>query len=162
MLNTAFGTDIRQTLDHFRRSVDQLFDEFTGYPAERRGGSRGENPEWAFSPVLESAWSQNALHLRAILPGVRQEEVKVNLQGNQLTVSGERKFPENFDKNSVTHLAYGKFFTTVTLPSGLEADNVRCSMHDGVLDITIPMAEAMKPRQIPIDTGAGQQKAISG
>ena len=160
MLSTVFTNDIRQTLDQFRRSVDQIFDNFYGYPAERTAGSAApEANAWTFSPVLETGWDDNTLHLRAILPGVRQADVNVSLQGNQLMVSGERKAPEGFHKNAYTQLAYGKFSTTVTLPNGLDVEKVNCELHDGVLDIAIPVAESMKPRQIPIQT-APQQKSI--
>ena len=159
MLNTVFANDIRQTLDHFRRSVDQLFDNFSGYPAERPAGVPSEGAEWTFSPVLETGWDDNALHLRAILPGVRQQDVNVNLQGNQLVISGERKAPEGFAKSAFAQLTYGKFATSVALPGGLDVEKVNCRLHDGVLDITVPATESMKPRQIPIQ--GGSQKAIS-
>jgi HSP20 family protein len=159
MLNTVFTNDIRQTLDHFRRSVDQIFDNFSGYRAERPTGTPSEGTEWTFSPVLETGWDDNMLHLRAVLPGVRQNDVNVSLQGNQLVISGERKAPQGFTNNAYTQLIYGKFSTSVTLPNGLEVEKVNCQLHDGVLDISIPVAEAMKPRQIPIQT-VGQQKAL--
>jgi HSP20 family protein len=163
MLNTAFHNDIRQTLDHFRRSVDQLFDSYQGYPTERQssgGAGREAAANWTFSPVLETGWTDQTLHLRAIVPGVKQGDVNVNLQGNQLVISGERKMPEGFGRNGFTQLAYGKFQTAVTLPSGLDVDKVRCELHEGVLDVSIPIAETMKPRQIPID-GANQQKTLN-
>jgi HSP20 family protein len=159
MLNTVFSNDIRQTLDHFRRSVDQIFDNFSGYRAERATSSSAEGTEWTFSPVLETGWDNNMLHLRAVLPGVRQNDVNVNLQGNQLVITGERKAPEGLTKNGFTQLVYGQFYTAVTLPNGLEVEKVNCQLQDGVLDISIPIAETMKPRQIPIRT-VGQQKTI--
>jgi len=165
MLNTVFSNDIRQTLDHFRRSVDQMFDNFSGYRSERGTGTPAEGTEWTFSPVLESGWDDNMLHLRAVLPGVRQNDVNVSLQGNQLVITGERKAPEGLAKNGYTQLVYGKFYTAVTLPNGLETDKVNCQLQDGVLDIAIPVAEAMKPRQIPIknigQAKVEQQKTIS-
>jgi HSP20 family protein len=159
MLNTVFTNDIRQTLDQFRQSVDHLFENFYGYPAERQT-SGPERQDWSFSPVLESSWNNDALWLRAIVPGVRQGDVNVSLQGNQLVLTGERKAPEGFGENGFTHLTYGKFTTSVALPNGLDVEKVRCELHEGVLDIRIPVAESMKPRQIPIQTGA-EQKAIS-
>ena len=159
MLSTVFTNDIRQTLDQFRRSVDHLFDNFYGYPADRSASGSSERTDWTFSPVLETAWDENNLRLRAIVPGVRPGDVNVAMQGNQLAVSGERKAPEGFEKNGFTHLTYGKFSTTVGLPNGLDVENIKCELHDGVLDISIPVAEAMKPRQIPIQAG-NSQKAI--
>src|SRR5436305_985494 len=145
MLNTVFANDIRQTLDHFRRSVDHLFDNSYGYPADRATSTPSETSEWTFSPSLETGWDENVLHLRAILPGVRQDEVNVNLQGNQLVISGERKAPEGFKRNAYTQLAYGKFTTSVALPAGLDVEKVTCQMRDGILDLAIPVAESMKP-----------------
>jgi HSP20 family protein len=159
MLNTVLSNDIRQTLEHFRRSVDDMFDKFSGYPAEWATGTPAEGTEWTFSPVLETAWDDNMLHLRAILPVVRQNDVNVSLQGNQLVISGERKAPEGLANNGYTQLVYGKFYTAVTLPNGLETDKVNCQLQDGVLDISIPVAESMKPRQIQIHS-VGQQKAV--
>jgi HSP20 family protein len=159
MLSTVFSNDIRQTLDQFRRSVDHLFDNFNGYPTERPAGNSSDRQEINFSPMLETAWDESSLRLRAILPGVRQGDVNVSLQGNQLVLTGERKAPEGYGQNAFTHLTYGKFTTSVALPNGLDVEKVRCELHDGVLDIWIPVAESMKPRQIPIQV-SGEQKAI--
>lgn len=112
---------------------------------------------WAFNPVVETGWTDNSLHLRAILPGVSQGDVSVNLTGNQLVISGERKLPEGFQKNGYTHLAYGKFTAAVTLPAGLDVDKVNCRLHDGVLDIAVPIAETMRPRQIPVQAEPAQK-----
>ena len=152
MLNTMFANDVRQTLDHFRRSVDQLFDNSYTSPAQR-----GEGREWTFSPVLESAWNDNALHLRAIVPGVTQGHIKVTLNNNQLVIEGERKRPEGWDRDSWTQLAYGRFSTAVTLPNGLDVDKLHCRLHDGVLDVQIPVTEGRRPRQIQIETDEAQK-----
>jgi HSP20 family protein len=156
MFSTMFDTDVRRSLDDFRRSVDQLFQEF-GTPGrtEQQGGR-----SWTFAPVLESAWTDHSLHVRAIVPGVSDKDVNVNVQGNQLVIEGERSKPEAFGNNAWTQLAYGKFYTAVTLPNGLNLEKVSCRLHDGVLDLEIPVAEAMKPRQIQIETGEAR-KAIN-
>lgn len=148
MLTPMFTNELRHTLDHFRRTVDQMFDQSWNSPTNRTG-----NSEWTFSPVLESAWNDQNLHLRAILPGVQQGELNVSLNSNQLLIEGERKRPEGWQDNAFTQLAYGKFRTSVTLPNGLDVEQLQCRLHDGVLDIRIPMSEARKPRQIQIQTG---------
>jgi HSP20 family protein len=155
MFNTILSHDIRQTLDHFRRSVDQLFNE--AYSSPSRGSSEGNRQDWSFSPVLETAWTGNEVCVRAILPGVSQNDVSVNLRANQLVIEGERRRPKEFDDNAWTQLKYGKFSTAITLPSGLDADKIECRLHDGVLDIRVPVAETMKPRQIQIETGERQK-----
>jgi HSP20 family protein len=163
MLNTLFANDVRQTLDQFRRSVDQMFDNFYGGAPSGQTQAAGPASErkWAFSPVLESGWTDNMLHLRAILPGVSDKDVNVSVQNNQLMIEGERKLPEGFANDKAwTQLAYGRFFTAVTLPSGLDVDHVSCRFQNGILDIEIPISEASRPRQIQIQTGEAH-KAIS-
>jgi HSP20 family protein len=159
MLNTLFTNDVRQTLDQFRRSVDQMFDNFYGYQAAPAAASTTGERTWNFSPVLESGWNDNYLNLRAILPGVGEKDVQVSVQNNQLVIEGERKAPEGFQKNAYTQLAYGKFYTAVTLPNGLDVDHVNCRLQNGVMDIQVPILEASKPRQIQVQTGS-TQKAI--
>jgi HSP20 family protein len=163
MLNTVFANDVRQTLDHFRRSVDQLFDNFYGYNPQAAASNQTMTNErqWTFSPVFESGWSEAGLNLRAIVPGVAQNDLNVSIQNrNQLVIEGERKAPQGFEKNAFTQLAYGKFYTAVALPEGLDVEKLSCSLHDGILDIHVPVSERMKPRQIQIQTGE-ERKSIS-
>ena len=160
MLNTLFTNDVRQTLDQFRRSVDQMFDNFYGYQTQPTASAASGERTWNFAPVVESGWNDNFLTLRAILPGVSEKDVHVSVQNGQLVIEGERKAPDGFEKNAYTQMAYGKFYAALTLPSGLDLDHVNCRLHNGVLDIQVPIAEASKPKQIQIQTGGGQ-KALS-
>jgi HSP20 family protein len=154
MFNTMRFDDVQQTLDHLRHSVDQLFNGL--YPSSgRRDDSRRE---WAFSPAIETAWEDDALRLRAIVPGVAGKDLKVTVQNGQLVIEGDRKDPGK--GNAFRHLAYGKFFTAVTLPNGVDAEKISCQLRDGVLDIAVPLAEQMKPRRIPIQAG-DERKAIA-
>jgi HSP20 family protein len=158
MLNTVFANDVRQTLDQFRRSVDQMFENFYGYPGQPAQGATAER-NWTFTPLVESGWTENHLNLRAILPGVSEKDVKVSVQNNQLVIEGERHAPSGFEKNAYTQLVYGKFHTALTLPAGLDLEHVTCRLQNGVMDIQVPIAEASKPKQIQVQTGSGQ-KAI--
>jgi HSP20 family protein len=158
MFDTLMSRDIRQTLDHFRRSVDQLFSDF--YRSGSGLGSAVTNGDYAFTPAVESRWTDDELFLRAILPGVEEKDVKVSVQNNQLVIEGERKTPQGWGDSGYTQIACGKFYGSVPLPNGLNLDKVSCRLHDGVLDIQIPVAEQMKPRHIPIQSGESR-KAIS-
>ncbi|HTC88979.1 MAG TPA: Hsp20/alpha crystallin family protein [Bryobacteraceae bacterium] len=160
MTSTFLAGDARQTLDHFRRSVDQLFENFYGLPAESGRSILQNGSQWTFSPVMETAWGDSTLHLRAILPGVAQADLKVSVQNNQLILEGERKAPEMLKNNGQTQLAYGKFYAALTLPSGLNVDKLTCRLQDGILDIQIPVSEQMKPRQIQIQSGESR-KSVS-
>jgi HSP20 family protein len=159
MLNTAFGNDVRQTLDQFRRSVDQMFENFYGYQNQPAGSTGTTEKGWAFSPMVETGWTDSFLNLRAIVPGVSEKDVHVSVQNNQLVIEGERKAPEGFNRNAYTQLVYGKFYTALTLPAGLDLDHVSCRLQNGILDIQVPIAESSKPKQIPIQTDPSQ-KAI--
>jgi HSP20 family protein len=138
-----------------------LFENVYGFTGETgRSNLLGNGSHLLFSPVVETAWSDNALNLRAILPGVTQNELKVSVQNHQLVIEGERKAPEVFTKSGYTQLAYGKFRTEIALPAGLEVDKLNCRLHEGIMDIQIPVAEQMKPKQVQIQTGEAR-KSIS-
>jgi len=159
MLNTMFATDVRQTLDQFRRSVDQMFDSYYGHQTTATPSSANNERSWVFSPALEHGWTDSHLTLRAILPAVNEGDVNVSIQNGQLIVEGERKLPAGFEKNYNAQIPYGRFWSAVTLPSGLDLEKVTCRLHSGVLDIQIPVAEASKPKQIRVQTNS-DQKAI--
>jgi HSP20 family protein len=91
--------------------------------------------------------------------GVSEKDVQVSVQSNQLILQGERKAPEGFERSPFTQLAYGKFYTALTLPTGLDTDHVRWNLRNGVLDIQVPILEASKPKQIQIQIGE-ERKAI--
>jgi len=152
-----FTNDVRQTLDQFRRSVDQMFENFYS-PTQATSNASGERT-WTFTPVVESGWNDSYLNLRAILPGVSEQDLSVSVQNNQLVIEGERKSPEGFEKNAFTQLAYGKFYAALTLPTGLDVDHIHCQLRNGLLDIQVPILEASKPKQIQIQTGE-ERKAI--
>ena len=97
MLSTLFTNDVRQTLDQFRRSVDQMFDNFHGQAMPAGSSATGERT-WTFSPVVESGWNDHHLNLRAILPGVAERDLRVSVQNNQLVIEGERKAPEGLKR----------------------------------------------------------------
>src|SRR5207253_9155574 len=101
MFNTMIPRDIRQTLDHFRRSVDQLFSDVysSGSGTSNSSGSDQANRDHTFAPAVESSWTENELQLRAIVPGVTEKDVKVSVQNDLLIVEGERKAPEGWGEN---------------------------------------------------------------
>src|SRR4051812_29224546 len=164
IFDTAFARDVQQTLDHFRRSVDQLFGSSltgSGYSSDQNSTRTQPGTEQVFSPLVETGWNENDMFIRAILPGVGEKDVHVSVRSNQLVIEGERKAPENWTKGAYTQLAYGRFYAAITLPQGLNLEGVGCKLHDGVLDVAIPIAEQMRPRQIPINTGTTQAAITS-
>jgi HSP20 family protein len=162
MLNTVFARDVQQTLDHFRRSVDRILgDNFASVSTAADSKQDRPTSEQVFSPVLESGWNENEMCVRAILPAVEPKDIQLSVRGNELVLEGQRQAPANWSKGAYTQLPYGRFYAAVTLPQGLDLERVNSRLHDGVLDITIPLAEQMRPRQIPIQS-EGANRAISG
>ena len=146
----------RMILNDLRRSFDRLFEDSR---SSRAVGS--EAPfAWTFTPAVETDWTEDHFNLRLIVPGVTENDLKVTVQGNQLYIQGERKEPKEWSKSdcSFTELTYGKFERLIRLPDGLELEKLEARLHDGVLDIRIPVAAAMKPKVIPISVG---QKSLA-
>ncbi|MFB3827993.1 MAG: Hsp20/alpha crystallin family protein [Bryobacteraceae bacterium] len=149
-----FARTIFDELNDFRRTFDRVFDEY----ASRRGNA-GERPEYAFIPAVETGWTDDNLNLRVVLPGVTQSDLKVTVQGHTLTIQGERRPPEKFGKEGMVYnqIAYGKFERSLELPDGLDVEHLQAHLHDGVLDIQVPVAQAVKPREVQITAGSGTQ-----
>jgi len=140
-----------EELEQLRRSMDRLFEQSLA----PRWSAGQTSSEWCFTPPVETGWTDESLNLRFILPGVTDKDLNLSIQGNQLEIRGERKPPENFGReDAVWHaIPYGKFERTVDLPNGLNLDALEAHLHDGVLDVRIPLAAEVKPRKIQIQVG---------
>lgn len=154
MTNLIPRGSLFQDLFDFRRDFDQIFNRMvSGWPF-------GEAPTTgtlaAFTPAIESYIDKDAktYHLRASLPGVDPKEVQIHAQGNTLTISGERQVKRS-GKDLDLHyeeISYGAFERTLTLPEGVEADKLTAEYHNGVLELTAPVAAAALPRRIEVKT----------
>ena len=155
-----FVRTIFDEMNDLRRSFDQVFENF--YTTTRRPAG-SDRSEWAFLPAIETGWTDDFLNLRVVLPGVTEKDLKITVQGNQLTLQGERKAPQEFGKEGAVHtqISYGKFERILDLPAGLDVDKLTAHLHEGVLDIRIPVAVAVKPKQIPISVGPDTTKSIA-
>jgi len=93
-------------------------------------------------------------HMVVELPGVSADAVDISIEGRTLTISGERKAPEPGEGESWHRRErwHGKFDRSYTLPFNIEQDKVKAEFKDGLLKITLPKAEAEKPRKIAIST----------
>ncbi|MBF0444758.1 MAG: Hsp20/alpha crystallin family protein [Magnetococcales bacterium] len=86
------------------------------------------------------------------VPGMEQKEIKVNIDNNMLTISGERKFDdeENKEKYHRVERTYGRFSRTFQLPNFTDAGKIQASYKNGVLEVTLPKLEEAKPRSIQV------------
>jgi HSP20 family protein len=92
------------------------------------------------------------------MPGVKKDDIKIEVQNNQLHISGERRYEikeEERGSNLRHERAYGKFERTFILPSKINCDNIEAQYEDGVLNVALPKAEVTKGRIIPIQSGQG-------
>ncbi|HWN97480.1 MAG TPA: Hsp20/alpha crystallin family protein [Methylomirabilota bacterium] len=103
-------------------------------------------------PTLDLHEDKDHLVLKAELPGMKKEDIDISLHGDVLTLSGERKEEENYEK-AETYRAerfLGRFQRTLTLPFAVNASKVQASYKDGILTVTLPKAEEAKPKQIQV------------
>ncbi len=111
-----------------------------------------------FHPSCDVTETKDHYILGLDMPGVKKEDIKIEMQGNKLILSGERQH-EWKEKNGETTLrherTYGKFERTFTLPVAIAAEKIEAHYENGVLNVAIPKAETAKSRTIQIQTGEG-------
>lgn len=142
-----------QTLDPFRDVTDiqtemnRLFDSFFGRPGQVGGAER----VWA--PAVDMYETKDDLVVAADLPGLNEKDIHVSITGDMLTIKGERQWKQEINQESLyrTERWSGKFERTLPLPIPVQSGTVRASYRDGVLTVTLPKAEEIKPKEIKID-----------
>jgi HSP20 family protein len=145
-------------LSSLQSEMNRLFNTVFDAP-QADGGLR----RWV--PAMDLVETQDAFVLRADLPGMGEEDVKIEVEDTVLTVSGERRTEhESRGEEGFYRMerAFGSFSRSLTLPKGVNADGVEASFDRGVLEIRIPKPEQAKPRRISINVGDGEQKVIEG
>ena len=120
----------------------------------------------SFAPPVDIYEDDQKLGLKLEVPGVKQDDIDIQVEGRTLTVRGERKFDkeekqENFHR--VEH-RYGTFARSFTLPNSVDAENVKATYDAGVLQLEFPKKAEAKPRQIKIGVGSvhPNQKQVEG
>lgn len=103
----------------------------------------------------------DALHLSFDLPGFSAEQVDLTVERNQLTITAERRWEkQDGEQWLVAERPSGTFRREVLLGENLDADRLEASFHDGILEITVPVAEAAKPRKIQLTANGSKPEAI--
>jgi HSP20 family protein len=127
----------------------RLFEEFfNGFPFGNAFLEGGES----WTPSVDILEKDGNLILRAELPGMTEKEIDLKLEGNTLTLKGERKM-ENEDKKSNYHRVesyYGSFIRSFRLPETVDIDKINAEYKNGILTITLPQKPEVKPREIPV------------
>jgi HSP20 family protein len=107
----------------------------------------------SWSPAVDIYEAPNHdLVVKAEVPAVKKEDIKVTVEQNVLTIEGERKFDSTVSRDQYHRLerGFGSFRRSFTLPTTIDASNVQASYVDGVLTITLPQRAEAKPRQINV------------
>jgi HSP20 family protein len=149
------------TLRRMSDQMERLFHEVTGgrlraSPPGQAGG--------AWTPRVEVFQRGEQLVVGMDLPGVRREDVQVDIEDGAIVVRGERR--QALGRSEAGALAaersYGRFYRAVPLPEGADAGAARAAMRDGVLEVTLPMPPRRQPRRVEIEDGdiAARKEAL--
>lgn len=128
-----------------RDDMDRLFDVFFG--------TQPQTIDDLWRPSIDIEESNGNLMVKAEIPGMKKENIKVSVKEDMLTISGERK-QENETRDKTYHRierSYGQFQRMIRLPAEVDADKVKASYKDGVLSVTLPKPESMKPKHIDVE-----------
>lgn len=137
-----------QELTSLRDRVNRVFSETMG----------GEvaSPVRNWYPACDIYETENEIVITADLPGMEQDDVKVELTGDVLTLTGERTHESEQKKEGYHRVerAYGRFQRSFTLGTQVNSEAITASFDKGVLTVKLPKSESVKPKQIPIQAGS--------
>jgi len=150
----------RRDMFNLRQEFDRLFDSALDQPAWRWH----EPMTWGLA--LDVVENDDAFVVKASAPGVDPDDIDITLTNNILTIKGEYKADEKFDEDKyhIRERRIGSFARSVTLPVGVKAEEIEATYASGILTLTVPKAEEVKPRRIQIKAGnnGNEPKTIEG
>ena len=129
----------------FTKDMERFFEDFDGFRLPNFFGRNFEpfriefdNVEW--TPQIEMLQNNGQLVVRADLPGMTKDDVKVELTNDMLTISGERKQEKEEKREGFyrSERSYGSFYRQIPLPEGVKTESANAVFHNGVLEITMP------------------------
>jgi HSP20 family protein len=132
--------DIDEVADRMRRMLDETFG---GWPSQLAEAA-------AWSPAVDIEETDDAYVVEAELPGVRREDVDIEMVGSELTITGEMKERERKGVLRRQTRRVGRFDYRVTLPNDVDADRIEANLKDGVLTVRVPKVERAQRRRIEI------------
>ncbi len=141
-----------------RRMTEEI-DRVFGDGQERE---RGGDPFWV--PAVEVSQREGNYVVRAELPGLKPEDVKLEIENDALVLQGERKIEREEDRGGVhrTEIRYGRFYRSIPLPEGADVEQARARFENGVLEVTLPVPEEKAQRkQIPIQSGSSASSSAA-
>ena len=137
--------DLFSDLTTMQQEMNRFFDEFFG---ERRT----EMIEGNWSPAVDVSETESEIVVQAELPGMTQNDIELSLQDNVLTLKGEKKQEQKKAREDYhrTERCYGCFSRSLTLPVNVDQNKVQATFKEGILKISLPKSEEVKPKKISI------------
>jgi HSP20 family protein len=128
-------------------ALQTLFDSVFDAPSPNRAGALRR-----WMPAMDLVEAEDRYVLKADLPGLSEDDIKIEFEDRALTISGERKSESELKKDGFVRVerAFGSFSRSLTLPQGVDPEAVTASFDRGVLEVSIPKPEQRKPRRIEI------------
>ncbi len=127
-----------------REAMDRLFDDAFTRPLSLRDA-------WSV-PAIDMYQTDDEIVVKAALPGIKADEVQINITGEVLTLKGEMKHEEE-KKEKAWHMReqrWGAFERSIVLPTDVVADKAKAEFENGILTVTLPKADEVKPKVINI------------
>ncbi len=146
MSNLTRWQPMRETMT-LRDAMDHLFDEAFTRPWGLADGWRGGG-----APSVDMYETENEVVIKAAVPGMKAEDVQISVTGDMLTIKGETKEKSEL-KDKAYHIReqrWGSFERSLSLPTLVVADKAKAEFEDGMLIVTLPKAEEVKPRTITV------------
>ena len=133
---------------HFNNNFSSFFDDFF-YPSRE---TAREDEAWNWQPAVDIYENDTAIVVKAELPGVDKKDISVDLNGDTLTLKGERTSENEVkeDKYYRKERVYGSFERHFKLPENVNPEKINADFKDGVLKVEIAKPEATKPKQITV------------
>lgn len=132
-----------------RDAMDRLFDEAFTRPWGLSDGGTSR-----MTPSVDMFETENEVVVRAALPGIKAEQVDINVTGEVLTLKGETH-EETEDNGKAFHIReqrWGQFERSIVLPTSILADKAKAEFENGILTVTLPKADEVKPKTITVRT----------
>jgi HSP20 family protein len=139
-----------RTLEWFADEVTRIFDDFGLGGRLHREAAPRDLMTWV--PQIDVTRHEDELVIRADLPGVDKDDVKVSVNEDAVTIRGERHRAQEEERDGVyrNERSYGAFLRTIALPPGTTTDQVKASFRNGVLEIRMPAAPGVQGRPVEI------------
>lgn len=141
---------IQKYQDPFLKAMPHSFSTMLDHFFNESAGGRGQLS--SFSPKVDTYETETSYDIEAALPGISQEDVKVNFDQGRLTISGERKFEqERHDRRyHMMESSYGSFYRSFQLPQAADPSKIDASFDNGVLHVHVPKDGRVAQHQIPV------------